>query len=107
MLAAGEFESIIGHLGGEGVLARIGARDIASDDAHLSFKLGHCSPKGVRSVIIACEPHGFYNMHCYGGISPGTFHAPLIGAAQGIVPENLATVLGQLSGLETIHHRHF
>jgi len=32
---------------------------------------------------------------------------PLLGSAQEIIPENLATVLGKLTGIESIHHRHF
>ena len=37
----------------------------------------------------------------------GTLSVPLLGSAQEIIPENLATVLGKLPGIESIHHRHF
>jgi hypothetical protein len=46
-------------------------------------------------------------MECHDEVASGTLTAPLIGAARGIIPENLATVLGQLTGIESIHHRHF
>jgi hypothetical protein len=46
-------------------------------------------------------------MECYGAVARGTLTAPLVGSADEIIPENLATVLGRLTGIESIHHRHF
>ncbi len=99
--------SIISHLGGEGLLARIGVRDFHSDDVHVTFELNHANPKGVRSVVISLAPRGNFSMDCYGRIIPGTFTAPLVGTAREIIPDNLATVLGQLTGIESLHHHHF
>jgi len=95
------------HLGGDDVLAQIGAREFFSDGTRVSFRLHHSNPKGVHSVVISSEPHGFFNMECYGQVKPGTLTAPLVGTARGIIAENLASVLGKLTGIESIHHRHF
>jgi hypothetical protein len=73
----------------------------------VSFQLSHANPKGVRSVVISVQPGGFFNMQCYGSIEPGTLAPPLVGTARQILPENLVTVLGKLTGIESIHHRHF
>jgi hypothetical protein len=100
-------ESIVSHLGGNEVLARIGASTLLVDEAHVSFSLNHANPKGVRSVVISTEPGGMFHMACYGPVAPGTFSAPLVGTARQILPENLATVLGRLTGIESIHHRHY
>jgi hypothetical protein len=100
-------ETIISHMGGNEILARIGVSDLFSDDQSVSFKLTHTNPKGVRSVVISAQPGGFYAMECYGSLTPGSLTAPLLGIARQIIPENLATVLGKLTGIESIHHRHF
>ena len=100
-------EAIILRLGGENVLAQIGALEFFSDGTRVSFKLNHWNPKGVRSVIISTQPRGFFSMQCYSEIVPGTLTAPLIGTAQQIIPENLATVFCDLTGIESIRHRHF
>jgi len=100
-------ETIVSHLGGENVLAQIGAGEFFSDGARVSFQLRHSNPKGVHSVVISTQPRGFFSMECYGHLAHGTLTAPLVGAARQIIPENLATVLGQLTGIESIHHRHF
>ena len=100
-------ETIVAHLGGEHVLAQIGARDFFSDGARVSFRLSPANPEGVRSVVISAEPNGFFSMGCYGEVARGTLTAPLVGSAREIIAENLATVLGRLSGIESIHHRHY
>jgi hypothetical protein len=100
-------ETVVSHLGGDNVLAAIGARQFVADDTCVSFRLGHANPKGVRSVVIATASDGFFSMQCYGERSPGSLTPPLVGMAQEIIPENLATVLGKLTGIEGIHHRHF
>lgn len=107
MLSSHTVASIIAHLGGEDVLARIGAREFFTYDTHVSFELHHWNPKGVRSVVISTEAHGFFAIDCYGPIVPSTFKAPLVGKERKILPENLAMVLGQLTGIESMHHRHF
>jgi hypothetical protein len=100
-------ESIMRHLGGNVVLESLGAQKFVLDSDHVSFHLNRTNPHGVHSITISIQPHGFFNMECYGQIAPGTFTAPLVGRAQRIVPDNLATVLVQLTGIETIHHRHY
>jgi len=100
-------ETIVAHLGGENVLAQIGARDFFSDGARLSFRLSPANPKGVRSVVISAQTNGLFSMECFGEIMRGALTAPLVGTAREIIPENLATVLGRLTGIESIHHRHY
>ena len=107
MLSSHIVASIISHLGGQDTLAHIGARDFFSDDTHMGFELVHSNSKGVRSVVISIEPHGLFSMHCYGHIDPRTFKAPLVGAEREIISENLATVLGELTGIESLRQRHF
>jgi len=103
----GDIEKIKTHLGGDSVLDRIGARDFIADHDDVSFRLEHPNPKGVHSVVLSLQPRGFFNMDCYGAIQPGALSAPLLATAKQILPENLATVLGQLTGNETLHHRHY
>ena len=100
-------DSITLHLGGEHVLARIGASGFVSEGGQLSFQLNHENPKGVHTVVISMQTGGRFGMKCFGRIAPGTLTAQLLGSAQDIIPENLATVLGKLTGIESIHHRHF
>jgi hypothetical protein len=99
--------SVIAHLGGEELLTRLGVCNFVSDDTHLSFTFVHENSKGVHSVTIETEPNGWFRMTCYGRIPPRSFRAPIIGTAEEIIPENLATVLGNLTGLDILHHRHF
>jgi len=100
-------DTIVARLGGEGVLARIGARDFFSDGTRVSFRLSHANPKGVHSVVISAQLNGLFSMECHGEVARGTLTAPLVGSAREIIPENLATVLGRLTGIESIHHRHY
>ncbi len=100
-------EGIILHLGGESVLARIGATGFILQGGEVSFQLNHENPNGVHTVVISPQPGGRFGMKCFGRIAPGTLTMPLLGSAQEIIPENLATVLGKLTGIESIHHRHF
>ena len=95
------------HLGGEAVLNHLVVHDIIADHESATFRLGHANPLNVRTVVITVQPNGLFNMDCYGPRALGALSAPLVAAAKHIVPENLATVLGQLTGLEEIHHRHF
>ena len=99
--------SVIAHLGGEEVLTQLGARDFESGETFLGFTLVHENAKGVHSVMIETEPNGWFRITCYGRMSPRSFQAPILGTATQIIPENLATVLGKLAGLDALHHRHF
>lgn len=73
-----QLAAIIVHLGGEDFLAGLGARNFVVDDTHLSFTLVHDNSKGVHSVTISKEPWGDFKVICYGRITPGTFHAPVV-----------------------------
>jgi len=97
---------ILDHLGGEKFLASMGARDFATDDTHLSFTLVHGNLKGVHSVTISVEPHGDFKVWCYGRISPGTFRAPVLSTETVNIPESLAAVVGKLTGIDALKHRH-
>ncbi len=99
--------AITEHLGGDAVLARIGAHGFVADHDNMSFRIDHPNPNHVHVVVISSQPHGFFNMDCYGRIPAGALSAPLIGTAKQILPENLATVLGKLTGTDAIHHHHF
>ena len=107
MVSSDLTQTVISHLGGENILTRIGAGGFFTQKGRISFRLSHANPKKVHSVVISTEPHGYFRMDCYGEVRPGTLSAPLVGSAHAIIPENLATVLGQLTGIESIHHRHF
>jgi hypothetical protein len=107
MLSNAAMQDIVSHLGGEAKLAEIGARGVFADESHVSFKLVRPNPRRVHTVTIARQPDGLYAMSCFGALTPDAFVAPLIAGADGILPENLATVLGRLTGVESLHHRHF
>ena len=98
---------IIDHLGGEQFLASLGARDFAIDDAHVGFILVHSNPKNVHSATITIEPHGGFKVLCYGRLAPGTFRAPVVAAESVATPDNLAAVLGKLTGIAALEERHF
>ena len=106
MLSSAITERILEHLGGRRLLESIGAHNFMSDDNQISFTLGS-TPRNVHAVTIAEQTRGVYRVNCYGHIARGTFQAPLIGSAGGVVADNLATVLGQLTGLDSLLHRHF
>jgi hypothetical protein len=106
MLSSSAVQRILDHLGGKERLERLGAHDFFADETHFVFTLDH-SPRRVHTVSIALQFQGYYRMDCYGGRSPGSFQAPLLGTAGGILAENLATVLGQLTGVEALHHHHY
>lgn len=95
------------HLGGSQTLRHLGAGPLVVDRRRVSFSLRHANPAGVHTVVIAREADGFYRMDCYGARAPGYLSAPRIASAGQIIAENLATVLGQLTGDEALHHRHF
>jgi hypothetical protein len=107
MLSSTTIHDIITHLGGEARLAAIGAREFFADKTHLSFKLLRPNPKHIHSVTISVQPNGLFDMDCYGPITPDAFSAPRVASSSGIVADNLATVLGRLTGIESLHHRHF
>jgi len=98
---------IIEHLGGRETLEKLGARDFAADEGHLSFVLGHHNPKGIHSVTISREPDGRFRITCHGRLKSGSLTAPKLGTATIDIPENLASVFGQLTGIEILRHRHF
>ena len=100
-------ENIKSHLGGDSVLADLGAYGFVVDHDGVSFKMSRSNPKGVRTVVISAQSRDLFKMDCYGKLVPGTLRASLIGTATQIVPENLATVLGKLAGVEELHHRHY
>lgn len=100
-------EEIVRRLGGDAALGEIGGAISADDPGHFDLRFRHPSPRGVRSVVITVEPNGLFGMTCYGPLRAGAFQAERLGKATGILPENLATVLGQLTGIETLHHRHY
>ena len=97
---------IIDHLGGEQFLASLGARDFVIDETHVGFTLVHANPKKVHSVTITIEPHGGFKVLCYGRLAPGTFRAPVLAAENVAVSESLAAVLGKLTGIDALQHRH-
>jgi hypothetical protein len=107
MFSQSNIDFVVEHLGGVDRLAEAGAHDLIVDDNHVTFRLGRPNPQHVRSVTITAEPDGLFSMDCYGPLEPGTLHASLIANAKEILPENLATVLGQLTGIERLHHSHY
>jgi hypothetical protein len=96
---------IIDHLGGEKYLASLGARDFVIDETHVGFTLVHDNPKKVHSVTITVEPGGF-KVSCYGRLAPGTFRAPVLAVESVAIPDSLADVLGTLTGIDALKHRH-
>ena len=100
-------EAVRTHLGGEPVLTSLGARRFLATPERVSFRLEHPNPAGVRTVVVTVEPNGFFAMDCFGEAPAGGLTPVLAGYATQIVPDSLATVLGKLTGLESIHHRHY
>ena len=107
MMNSETFQQILAHLGGKAVFADLGVHAVAADDSHVSFQFFRPNRRNVRTVAIALLPSGLYRMTCFGRLIPGTFTAPKLYEANDIIAENLATVLGQLTGVEWLHHRHF
>jgi hypothetical protein len=111
--AAGEnlstdvIEAIKMHLGGEEMLARIGVGSFIPGPGNVTFRIYAHNPNKVKTVVISKQPGGLFKMACYGEIKAGTISAQNLGDAVQILPDNLATVLGQLTGMEIIHHHHF
>ncbi len=99
MAAGSLYENVIAHLGGQARLIALGVRAYDTDDAHVSLRLLHPNPRGVRSVTITAHPGDLFEMECYGPILPDTFDAKKIGRAEGIAAENLAATLGNLTGV--------
>jgi hypothetical protein len=97
---------IVEHLGGQNFLASLGARDFVIDDTHLSFTLVHDNPKRVHSVTISIETRGGFKVACYGRIVPGSLRAPVLATENVAIPESLAAVLGKLTGIDALQHRH-
>ena len=97
---------ILEHLGGETFLTGLGARDFIADENGVTFTLGRDNPGKIHSVSITDEGHGRYKVTCYGRISPGSFHAPVRATEIVAIAENLASVLGRLTGIEALQHRH-
>jgi len=100
-------DSIRAHLGGDEVFEFLHAYDFVVNHDHVSFMIAKPNPNGVRAVVISVQTRNRLKMDCYGWRRPDSFSAPLVGTAKEIVPENLATVLGKLTGVEELHHRHF
>ena len=72
---------------------------------HVGFTLVHENPKKVHSVTITVEPGGF-KVSCYGRLAPGTFRAPVLAVESVAIPDSLADVLGTLTGIDALKHRH-
>ena len=106
MSSTSNVASIIDHLGGEKFLMSLGARDFVVDDTHLGFTLIHDNPKGVHSVTISVEPSGGFKVSCYSGLEPSTFRATTLATENVATPENLAAVLGKLTGIDALQERH-
>jgi hypothetical protein len=106
MSSTSNVASIIDHLGGEKFLTSLGARDFVVDDTHLGFTLIHNNPKGVHSVAISIEPSGGFKVSCYGGVEPGTLRAATLATERVAVAESLAAVVGKLTGIDALQHRH-
>ncbi len=106
MLSPPVTASIIDHLGGRELLAGLGVRNFVSDDRHLSFTLARTNPRGVGSVTISVEPRGLFHIMFHGRVPPGSFSAPVLGTASGVIAENLASVLGEFAGIDALRHRH-
>ena len=98
--------AIIDHLGGECFLVNLGARDFVIDETNLSFTLIHDKPSGVRSVSITITANEEFLVTCYGRIMPGALHAPVLGKETVDIPENLASVVGRLIGIDALRDRH-
>jgi hypothetical protein len=106
-LSTEEIAAIKVHLGGETILAKIGVTSFIPGPGNVTFRILAHNPNEVKTVVISQQPGGFFKMVCYGEIKAGTVSAPHLGAAAQILPENLASVLGKLTGMEIIHHYHF
>ena len=102
-----DLHEVEAHLGGALWLQHLGAGPLVVDRRRVSFSLRHPNPRGVHTVVIAREADGLYRMDCYGAREPGYLSAPRVASAGQIIAENLATVLGQLTGDPALHHRHF
>jgi hypothetical protein len=98
---------IIDHLGGEKFLVGLGARDFVIDDAHLAFTFAYHNPKDVHMVTISAQPNGSFKVSCFGRLVPGTLSAPILATEHNVMAENLAAVLGKLTGIDALQHRHF
>ena len=105
--AAMTLEEIKARLGGDERLAEAGAYQFSLDPAHVTFRLGRRNPNHVRTVMVSFEPNGLFGMDCFGALEPGAFRAPRIASAHDVLPDNLATVFGQLTGMDAFHHHHF
>jgi len=107
MQSSSAFDEIITLLGGGARLSELGIRALITDEAHVGFRFLRPNPNGVRSAKISFEPCCKYSVDCFGPLEPGVFRAPVVASATGILPENLAIELGRLTGIESLHHRHF
>ncbi len=103
----GLYEEVVRHLGGEGGLKSLGARVAADDRSHVSLRLNHPNPRGVRSVVITVRGNGLFDMDCFGPMRLDAFRAERVGHAEQIVPDSLASVLGMMTGVESLRHRHY
>jgi hypothetical protein len=102
-----DLDAIAAHLGGKARLKELGATLGPEEGGHFSLRFTRANPRGVRSIDITAEPDGLFGMTCYGPVPPEAFHAAQLGHASRILPENLATVLGRLTGVESLHHHHY
>lgn len=107
MATAAFLDKVVQQLGGEERLKSLGASATLNDETHVSVRFLHPNARGVRSVIITKRPNGFFDMDCFGPLRPGAFSAPLIDHADSILPENLASVMGRLTGDERLHHHRY
>lgn len=101
------YSEVVRHLGGEACLKDLGARVATDDASHISFRLSHPNPRGVRSVVIRARGNGLFDMECFGPMRLDGFVAQPLGHAEFIVAESLASVLGKMTGVESLHHHHY
>lgn len=88
-------------------MQEIGAEFSVNDGGHFSLRLHHPNPRGVRSVIISAQPNGLFDVTCFGPVRFDAFQAQQLGHATGVVPDSLASVLGMMTGIESLHHHHY
>jgi hypothetical protein len=105
--AAMTLDEIRARLGGDERLAEAGAYQFSLDPTHVTFRLGRRNRNHVRTVTVSFQSNGMFGMDCFGALEPGAFRARHIASAHDILPDNLATVFGQLTGMDAFHHHHF
>jgi hypothetical protein len=102
-----ELKEIVRHLGGEARLQELRIVVVAEQARRITLLLNKRNLQGVRTVVISPQTGGVYNLNCYGPLAFGSFKAPPRGHAFRVLPENLASALGRLTGVEEFGGHHF